>query len=188
MISCLAHVVQWHHTNMITLLTLKDTSLLNSKSTLFPTRATKTHGHGQTCRASPSTNFFASSNERLFVMSYTTIAACSGWSKRLVNWGRVEVDNNIPNVKRGHRRTVLTWWCTKRTNEHRLNLDRWTIKKIIWLLPCPLLNVFYLSKDESDRENPSYVSTARRIRHLGTILSLNRGKKKERIKELELKL
>ena len=182
MISCLAHVVQWHHTNMITLLTLKDTSLLNSKSSLFPTRATKTRGRGQTCRASQSTNFFASSNERLFVMSYTTIAACS------VNWGRVEVDNNIPNVKRGHRRTVLIWWCTKRTNEHRLNLDRWTIKKIIWLLPCPLLNVFYLSKDESDRENPLYVSTARMIRHLGTILSLNRGKKKERIKELELKL
>ena len=52
---------------MATLLTLKDTSLLLLRSALFPTRATKAPGLAS--RVNSLTNFFASANECLCVMS-----------------------------------------------------------------------------------------------------------------------
>ena len=75
---------------MPTLLTLKDTSLLLLRSALFPTRATKAPGLAS--RVNSVTNFFASANECLCVMSYTTIEACIGLKGGLIVGSRLKAE------------------------------------------------------------------------------------------------
>ena len=108
---------------MATLLTLKDTSLLLSRSALFPTRATK--APGLACWVNSSTNSFASSNERLCVMSYTTIAVSPGR-----NNFEPEVSCILSvTVMLGSSLTFLKWVHTKRTNKHELRLRSLNLKK-----------------------------------------------------------
>ena len=101
---------------MATLLTLKDTSLLLSRSTLFPTRATKAPGPARW--ANSSTNSFAFSNERLCVMSYTTRGLPFARNKC-----EIEISNNRSvTIVSWSRRTLLRRMFAERTNEHGLRL------------------------------------------------------------------
>ena len=115
-ISCLPHVAHKHYINMATLLTLKDTSLLLSRSALFPTRATKAPGPARW--ANSSTNSFAFSNECLCVMSYTTRALAFAKKKSETEISHI----TSATIMSWSRRTLLRRVFAERTNEHGLGL------------------------------------------------------------------
>ena len=173
---------------MVTLLTLKDTSLLFSRSALFPTRAAKTNGQARrgvlrgAHKASLWTNSFASSNERLCVMSYTTITAYTDWSKEKTSWRRLEVFRIlILFILPKSTLRLVTREDSKRSNDHGLKL-RWLheFSKINLIASTLIVKRFLtfpsrrMAEIKKDSVNSSRHS---RMYSHGILLFLNRGKK-----------